>query len=579
MKAKKYKKYSNTITVPLLIAFLTILIVLFFGIMYYLINAISELKKDIGSIECTISSASELQNSNPVERAFIDSFTELSDHADAEMGRLVSIVGIVATIYTVFGALIVFRAPYEIDKRITKLNEYMLQANQAAEEAKYQAKILGVIVRGYDGDLTSFSKIRKMTEIVEEYPDRREAYMERGFLYDNMKRYDEAISDYLIALKLSGKNDACCFNDIAVAYSKKGDEHEALRYYAKAIGLEPNDATYYTNRGASFDELGEYKKALADYEKAIQLDDKHKEAFRNRSTTYWNLMKKEKEQTKKNEYYQLMIDDLKKALELDPDDKMVRQLLVQRLSSNVNVDAMLANIDERIGDLELEEKHPYESFKQYSEAIGYHLEAESAEGNESYSPDIKRLIEKIYKIADEKLFSQIDNDDEQMITFFNTFHRVAIKFYSAEDKGSAEKSFLIMYQFSGTRKCAALNLAYMKRRHETELTTQSVKELLAECTDLTDGLWCVNTALCYIYGVDGYEIDWNEALSVLNSAEDTQDAILWWSDIETVGREENNLVMILFHLSDKFNIEDEIEIEERINRAAADGFSIPPNLI
>ena len=64
-------------------------------------------------------------------------------------------------------------------------------------------------------------------------------------------------------------------------------------------------------------------------------------------------MKKEKEQTKKNEYYQLMIDDLKKALELDPDDKMVRQLLVQRLSSNVNVDAMLANIDERIGRLEL----------------------------------------------------------------------------------------------------------------------------------------------------------------------------------------------------------------------------------
>lgn len=579
MKATKYKKYSNTITVPLLIAFLTILIVLFLGIMCYLINAVSELKKDISSIECTISNASELQNSNPVERAFIDSFTELSDHADAEMGRLVSIVGIVATIYTVFGALIVFRAPYEIDKRITKLNEYMLQANEAAEEAKYQAKVLGVTVRGYDGDLTSFSKIRKMTELIEEYPDRREAYMERGFLYDNMKRYDEAINDYLIALKLSGKNDACCFNDIAVAYSKKGDEHEALKYYTKAIGLEPNDATYYTNRGASFDELGEYKKALEDYEKAIQLDDKHKEAFTNRSTTYWNLMKREKEQTKKDEYYQLMIDDLKKALELDPDDKMVRQLLVQRLNSNVNVDTMLADIDEKIGDLELKENHPYESFKQYSEAIVYYLKAESAEENKGYLPNIKRLIEKIYKIADEKLFSQTDSDDEQMITFFNVFHMVAMKFYNTQDKGSAEKSFLIMYQFSGARKCAALNLAYMKRRHETELTTQSVKELLAECTDLTDGLWCVNTALCYIYGVDGYKIDWNEALSVLNLAEDTQDAILWWSDIEAVGEEENNIVMILFHLSNNFNIEDEIEIEERINKAAADGFNIPPNLI
>lgn len=579
MKATKYKKYSNTITVPLLITFLTILIVLFGVIMFYLLNTVFELKKDISSIECTIGSASELQNSNPVEKSFIDRFTELSDHADAEMERLVSMVGIIATIYTVLGALIVFRAPYEIDKRITKLNEYTSQASEAAEEAKYQAKILDVIVRGNDGDLTSFSKIRKMTEIVEAYPNRRDAYLERGFLYDNMKRYDEAINDYLIALKLSGNSDAACFNDIAVAYSNKGDEHKALKYYEKAIELSPNDAEYYTNRGACFDGLGEYKKALNDYKKAIKLDDKCKQAFINRSTTYWNLMKKEKEQEKKDEYYQLMIDDLKKARELDCEDKMVLHLLIERLNSNVNVDAMLADIDERIGDLELEENHTYESFKQYSEAIVYHLSANSTEENGDYLSNIKRLIEKIYKIADEKLFSQIDNDDQQMITFFNVFHVVAMKFYSANDKDSAEKSFLIMYQFNGARKCAALNLAYMKRRHETKITTQSVKELLDECTDFTDGLWCVNTALCHIYGVDGYKNDWNEALSVLNSAEHTQDAILWWSDIETVGKEENNIVMILFHLSNKFNIEDDIEIKERIDMAIADGFCIPQNLI
>lgn len=124
--------------------------------MCYLINIVFELK-NISSIENTIDSVTELQASNPLERTFIGSFIELSDHADAEMEWLVSIVGIIATVYTVFGALIVFRVPYEIDERITKLNEYMLQANEAAEESKYQAQVLDVIVRGRYGNFTPFS--------------------------------------------------------------------------------------------------------------------------------------------------------------------------------------------------------------------------------------------------------------------------------------------------------------------------------------------------------------------------------------------------------------------------------------
>lgn len=94
-----------------------------------------------------------------------------------------------------------------------------------------------------------------------------------------------------------------------------------------------------------------------------------------------------------------------------------------------------------------------------------------------------------------------------MITFFKVFNQVAIKSYNIGYKCSAEKCFLIIYQFCGSKRTAALNLAYMKRRHKTELTTQSVKELLAECSDPIDGLWCVYTALCYIYGIDGYYVD------------------------------------------------------------------------
>lgn len=571
------KRYSNTIITPLLTTFLVILIILFSGIMCYFINIVFELKGDIISIESTINSISEFGNTASMEGAYISSFSELSDHANAEMDRLISVVGIIATVYTVFGALIVFKAPHEIDKRITKLNEYMHQANAAAEEAKYQAKVLDVIVRGDDGDLTSFSKIQKMTEIIEEYPDRRDAYMERGFLFDNMKRYDEAINDYLIALKISERKDASCFNDIAVAYSKKGDEQKALKYYAKAIKIDTNNSVYYANRGASYNVLGEYQKALVDYQKALDIDEKNKGALKNRSTTYWHLMKKEKDEIKRVEYYHLMIDDLISAIELDPEDKIARQLLVQRLNANVNVDKMLAEIDEKIGDLEVVEKHLYEGVKQYSEAILSYLEAESEE-NKEYLSDIERLIIKIYDIGDEKLFSQID-DDEIFITFFVALHKISIRFYYAGNKSGAEKSLLILYHFSCKKKVAAIYLAYMKRRHETELTTQSVKELLTECRNTQDGLWCVNTALCYVYGIDGYKMDWKEAIAILNLAEDTEDAILLWSNREIVGDQEHNIVMILFHLSDKFDVEDNIKIEARISKAVDDGFLIPSELI
>lgn len=573
----KYKRYANTIITPLLITFLVILIIFFSVIICYFINIVFELKNDIISIESTINNISGMENSNSIDKTYINIFSELSNHANAEMDRLISIVGIIAAVYTIFGALIVFKAPYEIDKRITKLNEYMLQASAAAEEAKYQAKVLDVIVRGNDGDLTSFSKIRRMTEIIEEYPDRRDAYMERGFLYDNMKRYDEAINDYLIALKLSGEKNASCFNDIAVAYSKKGDEQKALKYYSKAIKIDANDSVYYTNRGVSYAELGEYQKALEDYEKAIQIDSKNKDAFKNRSTTYWYLMKKEKDEIKRNEYYQLMVNDLKSSLELDPEDRVARQFLVQRLNSNVNVEVMLAEVDEKIGDLELEEKHLYEGFKQYSEAILYYLEAE-AEENKEYLADIERLIIKIYNICDGKLFSQIDDDDKILMDFAIALHEISMRFYYVGNKSSAEKSLLILYHFNNKREIAAINLAYMKRRHETELTTQSVKELLTEYSNVQDGLWCVNTALCYVYGIDGYKMDWKEAIAILNFAEDTIDAILWWSNSEIVGEQEHNIAMILFHLSDKFDIEDDVKIEDRISKAADDGFCIPSEL-
>lgn len=48
-------------------------------------------------------------------------------------------------------------------------------------------------------------------------------------------------------------------------FFKKGDYEEAINYYTKAIGLNPNDASYYCNRAACYMKLKKYFLALLVY--------------------------------------------------------------------------------------------------------------------------------------------------------------------------------------------------------------------------------------------------------------------------------------------------------------------------
>lgn len=490
------------------------------------------------------------------------------------MTSLVTAVGILATAYTIFGSLIVFKAPNEIDKRIRKLEELVSQVEESADEAKYQAEIIDAVANSYNGKMTNYDKLRRISAVIERYPTKADAYFQRAFIYDDMKKYDDAIRDYKMGHKYEGVGDASYYSDMGVAYNKKGELSKAISFYSKAIKLTPDDPDIYANRGSCYDDQGKYDLAFADYNTAIEIDEDCKQAYINRSITYGKLLDKEDDAGKKKEYHNLLIADLNKALELDPEDLFVKNMLVRRLRTEIDADRVIADIDERIGDLETKEGHLFEAFKHYIDSARYYLIEALIHGRDCWDT-VEKLISKIHGISEKDIIPQIDSISTELSKFCQLLRGTAVQLYVNGKKDIAEKSFLILLSYDTDKDCA-LNLAFMKRRGETCLTELPTNDLLNRCSNKNDAIWCINKALCYVTGVEGHEINWNEALNVMRSAQENKgEAVQWWSDVKIVGEAENNMVMVFVNLTEGFNIEDHISLEDRISQARKDGYHIP----
>ena len=125
----------------------------------------------------------------------------------------------------------------------------------------------------------------------------------------------------------------------------------------------------------------------------------------------------------------------------------------------------------------------------------------------------------------------------------------------------------------------AINLAFMKRRNETTITSLSLLELLDICEETTDAIWCLNKSLAYVSGSDNHEISWEKAVETATKiTENIENALEWWGDVEIVGNSEHNMVILLLLLTKKINFHDSKSIDERINQARSDGYFIPENI-
>jgi Flp pilus assembly protein TadD len=138
-------------------------------------------------------------------------------------------------------------------------------------------------------------------------PNKGRAYNNRGRAFMDLKKTDEAFSDFNKAIQLRSKYAVAYYNRGNV-YEAENKLQEAFDDYNKSISLDSSYAPAYNNRGNVFKKEQKYDEALVDYSKAIKINPNYYNAYNNRGTIYIGQNK-----------YDQAISDLNKAIELKPD--------------------------------------------------------------------------------------------------------------------------------------------------------------------------------------------------------------------------------------------------------------------
>src|SRR5262249_50177691 len=93
----------------------------------------------------------------------------------------------------------------------------------------------------------------------------------RGEIYEEMGKYEEALADFNRVIELDPENTEI-IKKCGTTYCLMGKFEEALADFNRAIELDPENAETIEYRGDTFRAIGKYEEALAEYHKAIKLD-------------------------------------------------------------------------------------------------------------------------------------------------------------------------------------------------------------------------------------------------------------------------------------------------------------------
>jgi len=121
--------------------------------------------------------------------------------------------------------------------------------------------------------------LRKATDLDHKYaPNLAAVYQQRAYAAATNQQFQDAISDYGEAIKISPE-DARIYEQRAAVEMKLNDMDKALADYSEAIKLKPNEAKYYSYRSYIYEVKGDIKNSMADADKVLKLDPKNQEAM------------------------------------------------------------------------------------------------------------------------------------------------------------------------------------------------------------------------------------------------------------------------------------------------------------
>ncbi|MCH5192022.1 MAG: tetratricopeptide repeat protein [Oscillospiraceae bacterium] len=527
--------------------------------------------------------------------AYLEFCESINNKADSVFNELLTIVGIFASIITLLGVLITFKAPKDIELEIDKLHNLLTETQFISEEQKYLLEISSAIK-----EKTIYHRIRALDEVINKFPNKCQAYIHRGNEYDDKKEYNKAISDYKSANKL-GCDKETYYNNMSISLSKRAkatgnrmDQEQALVYISKAINLCPEDAIYYTNRGTIYEEMNQFEKALIDYDKALSLDPENYEAYTNKAILYMDLTHSTEDDILSSEYREKAINCIRKALELNSEDNYnlnrLNKLLKEKLESEKDdviedddqevINNLLFSINEKMGDIDCEREDYVAAISNYTDAlISYNITSEKTIIENL--PLIDRICNKIFDCKSKMPSIDIsDSINRKLLLLIIMLNDIAFNYYKNQQFANAGKMFEYTTILSGYGTSASNNLAYMIRRSEYICNRFKLQDLLSCRTpDETSSFLRINRALCRIKGIE-YNRSIEEALREINVCEnELESALTWWSDAESVGTDESNLVLLLLSIMDKIELDDNYDIQEMIRTAISDGYDLPNDIL
>jgi tetratricopeptide (TPR) repeat protein len=101
-------------------------------------------------------------------------------------------------------------------------------------------------------------------------PHHAPTFAMRGFVRASLKRYQGAIGDYELAIRLGPDNEETCSN-LGNALRALGQLEKALVWYDRSLALKPTIANA-TNRALTLNELGRFLEARVAYQYAMGID-------------------------------------------------------------------------------------------------------------------------------------------------------------------------------------------------------------------------------------------------------------------------------------------------------------------
>ncbi len=145
-----------------------------------------------------------------------------------------------------------------------------VEANKLAREGAEAAK-------NQDWD-KAVELLRKATALDKKYSDELSAvYQRRGYADASQQQYQDAITEYGEALKLTPQ-DVRIYEQRAAVEMKINDYDKALADYSEIIKLKPNEVRYYNYRAYIYELKNDSTNSMTDTEKVLKLDANNQDA-------------------------------------------------------------------------------------------------------------------------------------------------------------------------------------------------------------------------------------------------------------------------------------------------------------